>query len=898
MMGNARFRRTKVRTIICAGVAWSGLAVTGAMAASSALAVKASMAASGAVAATGVPAATPVLATVSMAAGAARSAGMSPARAEPPGTVHPQLWPELAPAFPPDPALEARITALLSGMSLEQKVGQLIQADIDSLTPDELRHDPLGSILNGGNSGPGNNDLAPASEWLAAADRFYDASVDPSHGPHPIPILWGTDAVHGDNNIIGATLFPQNIGLGAAHDPQLIRRIGEATAVEVRATGLDWTFGPTLAVVTDVRWGRTYESYSQDPQIVRAYASAMVTGLQGAVGTPEFLDSSHVIATPKHFLGDGGTGGRDQGDTRATEAQLRDIHGAGYPAAIAAGAQAIMASFSSWQGVKMHGNRGLLTDVLKGRMHFDGLIIGDWNAQGQVPGCTNFSCPAAINAGIDIVMAPDSWKPLLANTLGQVRNGEISAARLDDAVRRVLRVKLRARLFDEGRPSSRPLAGHFELLGSAAHRAIARQAVRESLVLLKNNGHVLPLDPHARVLVAGDGADNIPKQCGGWTISWQGTGIGNGQFPHGESIFSGIRRAVAAAGGSVELSPSGEYKRRPDVAVVVFGENPYAEFQGDIGTLEYSPGHPADLNLLRRLHSRGIPVVAVFLSGRPLWVNPQLNASDAFVAAWLPGSEGAGVADVLFKSAAGQVAHDFRGKLSFSWPRTPQPTVPDHGKPADSPLFPAGYGLTYASDVTLAPLPEIADTRDADRIDTRSFFAAGRPGAGWHWVAGDGWPTTRAVPRGVGVADGGRLRLSAVDHAAQEDARRLGWAGGGPALIGLAGQAPIDLRRESNGQLSIGFDIRVDKAATREVDAQMACGQGCQGSVPVTNALRGSSAGQWRHVRIPLACFAKTGADMSRITVPFSLQTAGELAVSVADIRLETGTDGLLDCPR
>ena len=815
-----------------------------------------------------------------------------------PGSVHPDLWPKVQRAFPADPALEKRIDMLLAGMTREQKVGQLIQADIDSITVDDLRHYPLGSILNGGNSGPGNDDFAPASEWLAAADRFYAASLDPSHGTHPIPTMWGIDAVHGHNNIIGATIFPHNIGLGATHDPELIRRIGEVTAVEVRVTGQDWSFGPTLAVVRDDRWGRTYESYSEDPEIVRAYAAAMVTGLQGPLGTAQFLDSAHVIATPKHFLGDGGTGGRDQGDNRASEAELRDIHAAGYPPAISAGAQAVMVSFSSWQGVKLSGNRGLLTDVLKGRMQFDGLVIGDWNSHGQVPGCSNFSCAAAINAGLDVLMAPDSWKPLFGNTLAQVQSGQIPAARLDDAVRRILRVKLRAHLFEEGKPSSRPLAGHFELLGSAEHRAIARQAVRESLVLLKNRNHLLPLSPHAHVLVAGDGADNIPKQCGGWTISWQGTGTTNKDFPHGESIFSGIQQAVRAGGGTAKLSPSGEFKSKPDVAIVVFGENPYAEFQGDIGTVEYRPGDKRDLQLLRRLRARGVPVVAVFISGRPLWVNPEINASDAFVAAWLPGSEGGGIADVLFRSPDGGAAHDFHGKLSFSWPRTPQQTAVNRGDAGESPLFPYGYGLTYASDGNLAALPEDPGTPAVTQVDARTFFASGRPGSGWHWSAAAGLDSraAREIPGGVGMASDGRVRVAATDHAAQEDARRLSWSGGGASIVGLAGKSPIDLQRESNGQLSLAFDYRVDQAPTADVSVLMECGADCRGSVPITRLLGSAPAGQWRHAKIPLACFARSGADMGRISAPFYVATAGQLELSVGAIHLESGTDGLLDC--
>jgi beta-glucosidase len=286
---------------------------------------------------------------------------------EPVAPVHPALWPQRLPALAPNAALEARIGKLLGEMTLEQKVGQLIQADIGSITPDDLLHYPLGSILNGGSSAPGNNEFASPSEWLTLADRFYEASMDASHGPHPIPTMWGTDAVHGHNNIVGATIFPYNVGLRAARDAELIREIGEITAREVRAAGIEWTFGPTLAVVRDDRWGRTYESYSEDPQIVREYAGQMVIGLQGGPGSAQFLDSAHVIATAKHFVGDGGTGGRDQGEDPASEIELRDIHFAGYPPAVSGGVQAVMASFSSWQGIKLHGDRALLTDVLKQR---------------------------------------------------------------------------------------------------------------------------------------------------------------------------------------------------------------------------------------------------------------------------------------------------------------------------------------------------------------------------------------------------------------------------------------------------------------------------------------------------------------------------------------------------
>jgi len=618
-------------------------------------------------------------------------------------TVHPQRWPKLHPALARDAQLESRVAQLLSRLTSAQKVGQLIQADIGSITPDDLRHYPLGSILNGGNSSPRDDKLAAPSEWLTLADRFYDAAMAAS--PIGLPLLWGTDAVHGHNNIPGATIFPHNIGLGAARDAQLIRRIGEITALEVRVTGLDWAFSPTVAVARDARWGRTYESFAENPGLVREYAAAMVEGLQGVPGTPQFLDAAHVLATAKHFLGDGGTeGGRDEGDNTAPESELRDVDAAGYEGAISAGAQTVMTSYSSWQGVKMHGNQALLTSILKERMGFDGLLLGDWNGHAQLPGCTAVRCAAAIDAGIDVLMAPDAWRELHENTLAEVRSGEIPAARLDDAVRRVLRVKLRAHLESEGRPSSRPYAGHEELLGAPAHRAVARQAVRESLVLLKNRDHLLPLSPRAHVLVAGDAADSIARQSGGWTIDWQGTEP-NQDFPHAETVYAGIARCVQAAGGSATLSPGGEFTTRPDVAIVVFGEHPYAEFAGDVATREYSPGDKHDLALLRRLRTEDIPVVAVFLSGRPLWVNAELNASDSFIAAWLPGSEGGGIADVLFRSADGEVRYDFRGRLPFSWPRSPRPPAAERRR-GEAPLFPYGYGLSYGEDGNLPRLPE------------------------------------------------------------------------------------------------------------------------------------------------------------------------------------------------
>jgi beta-glucosidase len=384
------------------------------------------------------------------------------------GVAHPELWPAREQRIAPDPAMEKRIDQLLAAMSLEQKVGQIVQGDIASTTPEDVRRYHLGSVLNGGNSDPGGRYNAPAKDWLALADAFYEASMAPNGNLPRIPIMWGSDAVHGHNNVVGATLFPHNIGLGAARDPELLRSIGAVTAKEMRVTGLDWTFAPTLAIVRDDRWGRTYEGFGEAPEIAASYAAPLIEGLQGKIGDKDWLRGPHIIATAKHFLGDGGTyGGKDQGDTRISEAGLIKTFSAPYIPALDAGVQSVMVSFSSWNGTKMHGNQSLLTGVMKQRWGFDGFLVGDWNGHAQVSGCTATDCVQAAKAGLDMYMAPDSWKALWQSTLAHARDGSLPMARLDDAVRRILRVKLRAGLFEAGKPSSRPYGGQFDLLGSA-----------------------------------------------------------------------------------------------------------------------------------------------------------------------------------------------------------------------------------------------------------------------------------------------------------------------------------------------------------------------------------------------------------------------------------------------
>jgi beta-glucosidase len=420
---------------------------------------------------------------------AAKEEPAAAAAPEDPAAVHPEIWPSPKWPFAKDEALEAKVAALLKKMTVEEKVGQVIQGDICCIKPEDMKKYHLGSILAGGGSAPGNNERAPAKEWLALADEFYAASIDTSNGGAGIPMIWGIDAMHGHSNIVGAVLFPHNVGLGATHNPKLLGEIARVTAEQVRTTGIDWTFAPTVTVPQDDRWGRAYEGYSEDPNLVASYAGVFVKGLQGDPSAPDFLRGKYVISSTKHFLADGGTeNGRDQGDAKIPETELRDIHNAGYVPAIEAGVQTIMISFSSWNGKKLSGNKGLMTDVLKKRMNFDGFTVGDWNAHGQVEGCTNDNCPQAFNAGLDMFMAPDSWRGLYDNTLKQVKDGTISMERLDEAVTRILRVKFRAGVFDGVAPSKRTLGGDFKMLASPDQRALARDAVRQSLVLLKNNG--------------------------------------------------------------------------------------------------------------------------------------------------------------------------------------------------------------------------------------------------------------------------------------------------------------------------------------------------------------------------------------------------------------------------
>jgi beta-glucosidase len=580
----------------------------------------------------------------------------------------------------PDPSLPVatRVSQLMSTMTLDEKIGQMTQAERGSVSNADITNFALGSVLSGGGSAPSPN---TATGWADMYDGFQNAALNSRLG---IPLIYGADAVHGHNNVVGATIFPHNIGLGATRDPALVQQIGRATAEEVSGTGIDWDFSPCLCVARDDRWGRTYESFGEKPEIASSMTT-YITGLQGS----SLNGPASVLATAKHFIGDGGTtNGTDQGNTQISEAELRAIHLPPFQAAVQKGVGSIMISYNSWNGVKDHGNQYLITTLLKGELGFSGFVVSDWNGIDQIDGQSGFTAAEvtqAVNAGIDMVMVPTAWQSFISTLRGEVQAGRVPMSRIDDANRRILTKKFELGLFEK------PLTdrAYTPTVGNAAHRATARQAVRESQVLLKNAGNVLPLaKTNNKIFVAGKNADNIGNQSGGWTISWQG---GSGSTTPGTTILQGIR-AAAGTGTTVTYNQAGtgidsSYK----VAVAVVGETPYAEGAGDrpngLGL------DSADLNTLNTLRASGVPVVVVLVSGRPLDIASQLPNWNALVESWLPGTEGNGVSDVLFGDYAPT------GKLPSTWMQSAsqQPINDGDGKAA---LFPYGFGLTYGPVTT------------------------------------------------------------------------------------------------------------------------------------------------------------------------------------------------------
>jgi beta-glucosidase len=574
---------------------------------------------------------------------------------------------------------------LLGQMTLDEKIGQMTQADQMFLkNVDDIETYHLGSLLSGGDSDPkSGNDLV---SWTDLYDNYQKRALNTRLR---IPLLYGIDAVHGHNNVLGATIFPHNIGLGCTRNPDLVEKAARDTAEEVRATGIHWAFAPCLTVPQDIRWGRTYEGYSESPDVVRLLSGAAVRGLQGSR-----LDQPlSVLACTKHFAGDGGTtfgtgmpkrGGEhyplDRGDTRVDEATLRKIHIAGYLPTFQAGVKSMMPSYSSWNGVKCSGNKHLLTDILKNELGFDGFLISDYNALDELPGTRKEQTAHSIYAGMDMVMVPERYQEFFGTLKALVNEGTVPVARVDDAVLRILRVKVAMGLMDRARP---PLADRslHKSFGSKEHRAVARDCVRQSMVVLKNDKNVLPVAKNARLHVAGKNADDIGNQCGGWTITWQGK---SGNVIQGTTILAAMRAATGSA-GQITYSADGSGAAGATIGIAIIGERPYAEFLGDRADLTLAP---EDVAVIDRLKSSGIPVVVVLISGRPLIIDAILGKADAIVAAWLPGTEGAGVADVLFG--------DYKpsGKLSFTWPRGDSSSFA-RGNPGYQTLYPFGHGLSY-----------------------------------------------------------------------------------------------------------------------------------------------------------------------------------------------------------
>jgi beta-glucosidase len=587
----------------------------------------------------------------------------------------------------------SRIDELLASMTLEEKIGQMTQVEKNSLTPEMAQRFFIGSVLSGGGGYPPENN---SQAWSDMVSDFQEAALQTRLG---IPLLYGVDAVHGHNNLYGAVIFPHNIGLGATRDPDLVYRIGRATAEELAATGVHWNFAPTIAVPQDLRWGRTYEGYSQDPLCVAKLGAAYIRGLQGE----SLSDPLSVLATAKHYLGDGGTtwGSStmlfpippgapfegpndqfafliDQGDTRLDEATLRNIHLKPYITAIGAGVQTVMASFSSWNGLKLHAHHYLLSEVLKSELGFTGFVVSDWAGIDQVSADYFQAVVSSINAGVDMAMVPYDYERFISTLKRAVEGGAVSLERIDDALRRILSVKFKAGLFE--RPFPDP--AHLSLVGTADHRQLAREAVAKSLVLLKNEAQTLPLSKSTpKILVAGQAADDIGLQCGGWTIEWLGK---PGAITPGNTILEGINSAVSHS-SQVIYDPGGRFEQLGDlvseIGIVVLSEIPYAEGFGDQADLTLKT---EDTQLIQRLRARCHKLVMVLLSGRPLILTGQLPLVDALVAAWLPGTEGQGVADVLFGDLP------FHGKLPYSWPRSMQQIPLEKDM---NPLFPLGSGI-------------------------------------------------------------------------------------------------------------------------------------------------------------------------------------------------------------
>ena len=847
-------------------------------------------------------------------------------------------WPSIEKGYPQDEVLESRILSILNQMSLEEKIGQMIQPDLREVSLAEAKEYQLGSILNGGGAWPDGNKYSTVEDWVNLADNYFWAVDESFHGkPFRIPFMWATDAVHGHNNVFGATLFPHNIGLGSARDPDLIRRIGQVTATEVAVTGLDWTFAPTVAVPQNYRWGRVYEGYSSEPLITEAYAEQMVIGLQGDVW--ELADHGRVISTLKHWVGDGGTVfGTDRGENRDPELHLINNHARGYFSGLEAGAQAVMVSFNSWvnekntgtldgdkYNYKIHGSRYLITDVLKNKMGFDGVVITDWNGHSEISGCTGGNCPNVVLAGSDIIMvtANADWRAFRQNLLDQVRSGLIPMERIDDAVTRILRVKMRAGLWEKPSPRMRYLSGRSDLWSNKEHRSLAREAVRKSLVLLKNEKNMLPLDRHRNYLVVGSAAQDIQKQTGGWSLTWQGNeNEGLTDFPGAKTVLDAVRDRVGAENvfSSVDAAPSDA------IAIVVIGEDPYAEMFGDINptkTLEFSRlkrSYGEDLALLRNLSTRGFPIVTIFFSGRPLYVSEEINLSTAFVAGWLPGTEGGGITDLIFSEGD----YEFSGRLSFAWPARKCDAVlsgfhagdDDQGEvygrreidELPEALLPVGYGLsldtnlsdTYGISIATVALDEADDGCNSQLKDlsvaTESIrlFGVGADDDYTMFISGSSNDWT-----GVRASGGTKTRIvevvtTPIDFAHQQDGLRIVFSGEGPGQVYLAASdgSTVDFQRYANANSELVINFAILSKIPEKLLLAMHCGWPCRGEVDLLEFVPEHEqllSDRWTSARVPLAFFENDGMIFQSVTSPFLIFSDSDLEISVGSIDLIPG---------
>ena len=774
----------------------------------------------------------------------------------------------------------AFVEEVLSEMTLEEKVGQTIMADLDFIKPSDLKRYPIGGILNGGNTSPNGNQRASTNEWKRLAQDFYDESTNSGAD---IPILWGTDAVHGHSNVFGATIFPHNIGLGASANEKLLEDIGAAVAEEVLATGLYWTFAPTVTVPQDYRWGRTYEGYSESPELVSKLGEAFIYGLQGT--GDQFLAPNKIIGTAKHFLGDGGTYlGVDQGDTKVSENILKDLHGTPYYSALDACIQTVMASFNSWNGSKVHGNEYLLTEVLKNQMGFDGFVVGDWNGHGQIPGCSNGSCPESLIAGVDMYMVPENWKDLYRNTLRQAENGDIPIERLDDAVRRILIVKERLGLFEGKKPSNSP----FSEVGLQHNRDISRQAVRESLVLLKNNENVLPIKQGKKVLVIGPDADSLRTQTGGWTLDWQGTNNQNKDFPNSITFLDALKEEVGAENVTHVQFLNSVNAEDYDVAIVAYGEQPYAEGVGDRSNLNFSSKrHIAFLELLAE---NKIPTVSLFFTGRPLWVTKEINLSDAFVVAWLPGTESRGMTDVLVNGD--KTNYDFTGKLPFSWPKNTYQANLNYYDATSDPLFAYGYGLTYEDNASVPNLDEgeINANEQLPKIEllkgtiSENFIG---------YIQESNLQQVQISSNKVS-SQNDIVKVDLIDVNKQDDTLKLKITESDHLnSFLLLSKEILNLRSFDDGYINLR--ARVNET-NEDIKYLISCGIGCTPVLDLSEFLTKSAT--FIDYSLPLKCFSNNSSlDLSKVNLPLYIATKGPLDLDLMNVEIgrEKG-EKVLEC--